>query len=280
MKRLQLFEFMDFDWFPKFLRDLITDVLNSMATKGATYEDIIPVIQKVMSKSDTNQVVDLCSGGGGPWLLMLDKMHKEDDSVSLTFTDKFPNKEAIDRITKDYKGKVNYRSTSVDASEVPADLKGVRTIFGGFHHMNPSVAKAIFADAAKRREGIVVGEAMMMPPAVAWFTLPIQILISPLFLIFYWFQFAKVMSGNPKTVLGRLIFTYLIPIAPLVMMFDAFVSMVRVYTKKDLEEIVNSINIKGYTWEVGMIQNKKNQPPILYAAGYPNEINSLNEEGA
>ncbi len=74
---------------------------------------------------------------------------------------------------------------------------------------------------------------------------------------FYWVQFAKVIRGDIQTVFARLIFTYLIPIAPLVMMFDGFVSIVRIYTKKDLEEIVHSIEVEGYTWEVNMVQTKK-----------------------
>ncbi|BDG78967.1 hypothetical protein ABS751_09490 [Bacillus subtilis] len=279
MKRLQLFEFMDFEWFPKFLRDLITDVLNSMLKKGSPYDDIIPVIKKVMKKSDTNQIVDLCSGGGGPWLGMIDTLQKEDESVKLTLTDKFPNKEAIERITKDCNNKLVYIPESVDAAEVPADLKGMRTIFGGFHHMNSSDAKAIFKNAAEKRQGIVVGESMLMPPGFAWTILPILILLSPLFLIFYWIQFAKVIRGDIQTIFARLIFTYLIPIAPLVMMFDGFVSIVRIYTKKDLEEIVHSIEAEGYTWEVNMVQTKKNQPPIVYAAGYPNQNELLKEEG-
>ncbi|MEC0251908.1 hypothetical protein [Bacillus halotolerans] len=279
MKRLQLFEFMDFEWFPKFLRDLITDVLNSMLKKGSPYDDIIPVIKKVMKKSDTNQIVDLCSGGGGPWLGMIDTLQKEDESVKLTLTDKFPNKEAIERITKDCNNKLVYIPESVDAAEVPADLKGMRTIFGGFHHMNSSDAKAIFKNAAEKRQGIVVGESMLMPPGFAWTILPILILLSPLFLIFYWIQFAKVIRGDIQTIFARLIFTYLIPIAPLVMMFDGFVSIVRIYTKKDLEEIVHSIEAEGYTWEVNMVQTKKNQPPIVYVAGYPNQNELLKEEG-
>ncbi|WP_198863528.1 hypothetical protein [Bacillus velezensis] len=63
--------------------------------------------------------------------------------MKLILTDKFPNKEAIERVTRDYNNKLEYIPESVDAAEVPADLKGMR-IFGGFHHMNSSVAKAIF----------------------------------------------------------------------------------------------------------------------------------------
>ncbi|WP_010094407.1 hypothetical protein [Ornithinibacillus scapharcae] len=271
MKRVQLFELMDFEWFPKFTRDLITDVLYSMASKESFFTQIIPVVKKVMAKTNSNQIVDLCSGAGGPWLSMIDEVQEENKSIKLTFTDKFPNKESAERVSKDFIGQVEYYRESVDAAEVPSNLTGVRTIFGGFHHMNPTVATNILKNAAEKREGIVVGEVMLMPPTFAWITLPILLLLSPLFLIFYWFHFAKVMKGKPLTVMGRLLITYLIPIAPLVMMFDTFISIVRVYTKDELKQITDTIQVEGYTWEVDMVKMEKNGPPVVYVAGYPNE---------
>lgn len=72
MKRVHLFEFMDFEWFPKFLRDLITDVLYSMASKETFFLQIIPIVKKVQTQTNSNQIVDLCSGAGGPWLSIIE----------------------------------------------------------------------------------------------------------------------------------------------------------------------------------------------------------------
>ncbi|MBN3526389.1 hypothetical protein [Paenibacillus apiarius] len=269
MKRLHLFEFMDYDWFPKMLRDLITDVLQEMVTKSQLFDGIIPIIQKVMQKANTNQIIDLCSGGGGPWLRLIEHLQHEDKSVKLILTDKYPNKEITGRITSEYKGKADYLSIPVDAAKVTPELKGVRTLIGGFHHMKPPIARAILADAAEQRVGIGVFETMSMSRRMKWLTLPIQILFSPLLLIYLWVISAKAMRGSLPTVSARLFFTYLFPVAPLVMMFEAFVSGVRIYTKEELEEMTASLQIKGYTWEVGMSRAQKNLPPIIYLIGYP-----------
>ena len=66
MKRVHWFEFMDFKWFPNFLRDIITDTIK-VSDKNPMFDRIVSVIVNALYQSKTNTVVDLCSGGGGPW---------------------------------------------------------------------------------------------------------------------------------------------------------------------------------------------------------------------
>ncbi len=46
----------------------------------------------------------------------------------------------------------------VDATAVPAELGGFRTLLGAFHHFPPDVARSILADAAQKRRGLAVLE--------------------------------------------------------------------------------------------------------------------------
>jgi hypothetical protein len=50
-------------------------------------------------------------------------------------------------------------ATPVDATNVPADLDCVRTMFNGFHHFAPDAAGAILADAVAKRGAIAIVEA-------------------------------------------------------------------------------------------------------------------------
>jgi hypothetical protein len=53
---------------------------------------------------------------------------------------------------------------SVDATNVPSDIKGMRTRFEGFHHFRPDQAKLILNDAIINIEAIGIFEASLIPP--------------------------------------------------------------------------------------------------------------------
>ena len=77
MKRLHLFEFEDLQWFPKTIRNYLTDFLQIVANLFDFYQGIIPILKKGIEKSPNNTIIDLASGGGGAWLKTV--QHLESD---------------------------------------------------------------------------------------------------------------------------------------------------------------------------------------------------------
>jgi hypothetical protein len=65
---MRLFEIHDHPRFPRFLRDMVTDALQVLWSFSNLYQPIIPRLQRALDNSGTRNVLDLCSGGGGPWL--------------------------------------------------------------------------------------------------------------------------------------------------------------------------------------------------------------------
>lgn len=270
MKRIHWFEIMDFDWFPSFLRDIITDTIK-VSDKSTMFDRIVPVILTAMEKSGTHNVVDLCSGGGGPWFRLFGLIEEQVPDFSLTFTDLFPNKKTVDKLPKDFRDKIDYIMEPVDATDVPGSLEGVRTFFGSFHHMRPEQAQKILQDAADKKTGIVVGEASIFPRKKAWMILILQIIFFPFYLLMYWLMALKAIKGNIFTIIGRILFVYLIPIVPLVMMWDSAVSAMRVYMKEDLQELISNIETEGYEFIAEEIPAFRSDPAIQYCIGYPTE---------
>ena len=70
---------------------------------------------------------------------------------------------------------------------------------------------------------------------------------------------------------SRLLWTYLfrkVPLlVPLYITWDAFVSCLRTYSVEELQELVDSLDCEGYTWEIGVDAAR----PALdsYLIGYP-----------
>lgn len=65
MRRLHLFEFEDFHWFPVFLRNYLTDFLQFIANRLDIYKPVIPLIEEGIANGKTNTIIDFASGGGG-----------------------------------------------------------------------------------------------------------------------------------------------------------------------------------------------------------------------
>lgn len=70
---------------------------------------------------------------------------------------------------------------------------------------------------------------------------------------------------------SRLLWTYLIPVVPLVSLFDGWVSCVRTYSVQELRELTEALDAKNYHWETGAVKSRSGLIPISYLIGVPIE---------
>src|SRR5512136_734486 len=97
MKRIHLFEFMDLPWYPQAFRRIQTDYLQFVATLGAGHKYLIPLFKRAMQNAKTNEIVDLCSGGTGPWNQLKEHFEQAELSVNITLTDKYPDPKSVEK---------------------------------------------------------------------------------------------------------------------------------------------------------------------------------------
>jgi hypothetical protein len=161
MQRQPWFEIHDSAWFPAYLRDLVTEALEAIWNSNRTYVPIAGRLRDAVRNSGSRSVVDLCSGGGGPWPGLYDII-ADGQPLSVRLTDLYPN--AGFRSNGRLPAGISACRQPVDARHVPEDLHGFRTIFSSFHHFDPEAARALLADAFRRREGIGVFEAARRTP--------------------------------------------------------------------------------------------------------------------
>ena len=239
MKRRQAVEFEDLEWCPRAVRDGGTDWLAFMANASGLFAGAAPKIRAAMEATGTSNVLDLCSGGGGPWLTLVTELEKS-GPVTVTLSDLHPNLEALGRVRDQTGGRVRFHDGRVDATNVPAALDGVRTMFNAFHHFPPDAARRILADAVASRRAIAIFEGGSRR-ALAFVGMPLQI---PLLAIFT--PFVRPFRWS------RLALTYLVPLIPLLVMVDGIVSFLRLYLEEDLRELIAAVpGHDEYTWEIG-----------------------------
>lgn len=253
MKRLQLFEFGDLPWWPAVLRDCVTDALAFGITRFRFYDCVAPMIAELLERSGPRAIVDLCAGGTGPWATLRRRLP---DDVAITFTDRQPNARARAQIDALGDPRLRYLDRSVDATCVPRELGGVRTMFTGFHHFAPAAARLVLADAVDAGAPIAIFEfsqrsasscvAAMLVPWLMWLTTP-------------WIR--------PRS-LARLVFTYVLPLAPLCNLWDGLVSNLRAYSRDELLGLARSVAPVGYQWRAGVVRGRGG-PAITYLIGVP-----------
>ncbi len=263
MKRIHLFEFIDLPWYPDVFRRFQTDYLQFVASLGSGHKYLIPLFKRAMQSIHTYEIVDLCSGGIGPWVHLAEQLEQAGLPINVTLTDKYPNQESVQKLAATHQQRIKYLAESVDAMNVPESLKGMRTLFEGFHHFKPEHAKLILQDTVNKKTAIGIFEASLKPPLGI-----ILLLLSPFITIASYFFMTPFIK--PRTI-SRFFWTYLIPVVPLATSWDGIVSILRTYSPKELKELTDSCTSSGYTWEVGYAPTGTPVFLFTYLVGYPVE---------
>jgi len=256
--RRRLFEIHEQDWAPAWLRHYSTDYLETLFARLGIYERVTPLLAELVRRSGETRIVDLCSGAGGPLPTLAEALSRQAGGpIEILLTDKFPNRDAFERLEHGSAGDIRHVTTPVDAREVPPDLRGVRTLFDALHHFQPRDARAILADARDKGVPIAVFEAVSRraPTVLGAVFIPLLVLaLTPWVRPFRW---------------RRLLFTYPIPVLPLAIGWDGLVSHLRAYTADELRAITGELTGPDYAWEAGEIP--VGPAAITYVLGRPGQ---------
>jgi len=233
----------------------VTDYCRFVLATSRAYDAIAPVLAEALRKTKTWHIIDLASGAAGPWVGLQPLLRSMGADVSVCLTDHCPNIEAFERAHQLSNQEITYLREPVDAAKVPSPLTGFRTIFTAFHHLRPEQAHAVLADAVAKGEGIGVFECAQRSVLMLLFTLatPLRVLIAtPFIRPFRW---------------SRLFWTYVVPVLPIVLLFDSAVSVLRIYSVDELRGLTSGL--KGYRWDVGRVRSRRLPITLTYLVGVP-----------
>jgi hypothetical protein len=253
LHRLQLFEVLDLEWCPQAVRRATTDYLEAITSRTDVYRFIREDIFRAVAACGATRIVDLCSGAGGPWLSSGWRAALARHApLTVVLTDKFPSDVLTARLGAD--PCVSSVDFSVDAASVPSSLRGFRTIFSSFHHFPDSVARAVLADAVQAGDGFASAEVTLRnfrALATMMFIVPFLVLVlTPAIRPFRW---------------SRLLLTYVVPLIPLVILWDGTVSCLRTRTPQELLALTSVL--PQYEWTAGYARGGWLAP--VYLMGRP-----------
>jgi hypothetical protein len=246
LRRRHFFEVLDQSWCPAAVRHGATDCLEAIISRTDVYRSVQPDIFQAIKSSDSATVIDLCSGGGGPWLSPAWR-----SPFKVVLTDKFPS--SVLSVRLEQSSGITSLDAPVDAARVPQSLQGFRTIFSSFHHFPDTVAREVLADAVRSGEGFAMAEVTSRTPrafATMFLMPPLVWLLTPFMRPFRW---------------SRLLLTYVVPLIPLVVFWDGIVSCFRTRTPEELLDL--SKVFPQYEWKAGYAKGGWLSP--VYLIGHP-----------
>lgn len=262
MGRLQLFEFEDQAWFPALWRSFATDFLQFSQTVVDQSVPLAEPFARLAEGAGARRFVDLCSGSSGPWSRLIRHLSAAGCDLPVVLTDLHPTHAVFEREVARSGGRIVGHTGPVDARDVPSDLEGVRTLLNGFHHFEPAVARAILQNAVDAGQPIAVAEFVARSPVAVLGVLFAALIVTPL----------ATLAIRPFRS-SRLFFTYVVPVVPLIVLWDGVVSCLRVYSPRELDALIAGLEAPGWRFEVTQLDNPKAPIPITLLVGAPASSN-------
>lgn len=263
MARLHLFEIHEQPWCPTAIREGAMACLRIIATVGHQYQAVAPLLQRTLLATGATQIVDLCAGGGGPWQTLGQRLKThQGQPVPILLTDLYP---PLDSVAEKAATAVQLRwlTTPIDATQLPAGITGLRTLFTAFHHFPPHQARAILQDAVNAGQGIAIFEQTARTALALLFMYLLP-----------WLALVAVPLSRPWQR-AHFFWTFVIPAIPLVLWFDGMVSCLRTYSEAELAAMVAQLapspTGKSYHWQIGKVRSPLSPLGVRYLIGYPEQ---------
>jgi hypothetical protein len=247
MKRHHLIELHEQPWYPASTRRHFQDALGTVVTRLNLYGPASKRVAEILQEVGATEVMDLCSGSSDPLVHLCKQVAKHNPDLaglSVYLTDLFPNVPRFSEHQKRHPEIVRFSAEPIDATNTPArpDLPRVRTILSALHHFQPDQVRAIFKDAAKHADAIVV---LDVPPRTRR---------SLLMNVAQWpWIFKTCFTRRASWRFPAVLSTIVVPIVPMTLCLDGLVSMLRGYHPQELLDLAREANDQDFSWEAGVL---------------------------
>ena len=238
VKRMQLFEFNDSSVCPRFLRDSIVEILGRTIKQCGFYDPIAPCFKQFCERAQCKQILDLCSGSGEPVAVLLDALKKNGNTdIGFHLSDLLPPDYNNSTVLKTYPDAITFSPAPVNAMDVDdCPTHQARTLIAGFHHFRPEQAKKILQNSAAANKAICIIEPFTRRLSTT----------TPFFIkSFLPGMLNPIQTGKDQWL--KALFTYVLPLTPLLGWWDTVVSALRMYSREEYFDMVKDLD--GFQWE-------------------------------
>ena len=119
VKRIHLLEIADLAWCPRGIRQGVNDYCRFLVELGGVFNPVAPLLAEALRRTGARQILDLGSGAAGPWLGLLPRLRELGIDAPVCLSDRYPDLEAFERVSRISERAIAYHSEPVDAAQVP-----------------------------------------------------------------------------------------------------------------------------------------------------------------
>ncbi|WNJ17181.1 hypothetical protein [Pontibacter sp. G13] len=227
MRRIHLPQFTSASWFPAPLKTMVDEFLQGFIAKIGADKPFLPLIHEAMEQAPNKQLVDIRAEIGSGIPGLVEHIREQ-----------------------------GWTYESTDNWNPHLQRGGVVVVASGFHRLNPQQARQWLQSMVDQDQTVLVleGNNNNWWQAVGMLVfVPLSVLlISPIIKPFR---------------MGRMLFTYLLPILPIVICLDGVMALFKLYGPKDLAEVAEGVSSEDMAWGSGKMDNGRGGK-IMYLIGY------------
>ncbi|KAL4874567.1 hypothetical protein BJY04DRAFT_211989 [Aspergillus karnatakaensis] len=272
--RIQFHELGDQTWCPSWLHHheqfSLSQLWNLRVpfwSRGSLATQATAVITQHLHNLSSYTIIDICAGAGGPTPFIESELNRKtaekgNDPVKFVLTDMFPPLDVWRGITKK-QPHIEFIERSVDARSVgrlilPGDGRRECRLFNiCFHHFDDGDAAGILADAVDSADAFIIFEITARQIST--------LLCTPL--VFFWGFYVTALWYWSSPI--HLFSTYVIPIAPLALWIDGFISCLRTRTPGEIDGLIKKSGVDTTGWKFSSGERSVQWPfiTLYYYAG-------------
>lgn len=260
MRKTRFFEFCDQAWAPQWYQEGLHDYLIFFYRTFGYHKLWQSSLKDFFDKEKQDKVLECCAGNGHCLPMIFDEGAEEFmGDKQMVMSDLYPHAESVEAF-KESKH-FSYYPDPVDVNAIPKELDHSKVFINSFHHLPPQVAQEVLQDSLDKGNQVLILEYVDHNP-VTYISMLFGALTTFLTVPF-------VVKGSNKW--KAMFFTYLIPLFPLMLWWDGWVSCWRSYQKKDIHDMMGES-----AKDLEIIGERKRS--LLYPAGVTSTLVSVAED--
>jgi hypothetical protein len=221
-----LFEFMDKSWIPGSLRDVIREIVEISLGRPPRryYQWVVQETLKIVQREGIDRIVEL-GAGTAPISRRLLEATGPRSVIQFEVSDSQPDVGLYRRIEAQSGGQIRARLESVDLLErLPFRDKTLLVLSAVFHHVPPNERLIVLRHLAPHR--VVIFEPLR-PTGIAMVVAALS---------FFPGLWAPFHARNLQDFSRRVLWCWLLPLAPVMAAWDGVVSSLRTWDKDDWQQ--------------------------------------------
>ena len=257
MDRKMAFQFTRQRWFPRPLKRMMAEFLDFMVGLAQANHPFLPLLNEVLAHSQARTLVGFRAlEGGGLAHIAADVGGPVNAELSVVLTDEHPDASRATRVQQLASRPVEVLTCSPREAAERWRGRGIAAFINTFHKLDAGEDRAALETLVAHDLDVVIGEGnnksfrqvfgmtVLVPLTV--------LLLTPLI--------------KPQRF-WRYVFTYLVPILPLVIVWDGVAALFRLHRPEELEALAKSLGREDYVWKAGKRDNKRGGF-VIYLMGY------------